>query len=213
MNAQFLMKINYFIALLFLITIHEAAHAWMAERCGDSTGRDMGRITLNPIPHLDPIGTVLIPLVMIFTNPQFAIIGWGKPCPVDPRNYKNYKRDDILVSLAGPLINLIVSILSLFLIRFAREAGLGGNMGLINFLSAMSYMGFGLCVFNLIPLPPLDGSHVLKHVLPREYAKFYHTLERYSMLILLVLINTPFLDYFFKPAFVLFNLTANMILN
>ncbi len=205
------MKLNYFIGILFLITIHEAAHAWMAERCGDPTGRRMGRITLNPLPHLDPVGTVLIPAFMIFINPQFAIIGWGKPCPVNPMNYRNYKRDDMLVSLAGPMANFIASILALVFIKVSFALGFNSS-ALFKFLYPISIMGFFLGVFNLIPLPPLDGSHILKHSLSPSLREKYNTVEKYSLIILLVLINTPLFDYMLEPAFFVFQVTARLIL-
>jgi len=211
MNPEIILKINYFIIILFLITIHEAAHAWMAEKCGDPTGRMMGRITINPLPHLDPIGTVLIPAIMIFTAPSFAIIGWGKPCPVNPANYKDYKRGDILVSIAGPAANLIASFLALVMIKISLTTGIG-SPGTLKLLYAMSIMGFGLCVFNLIPLPPLDGSHIIRHILPPKLMEKYVSVEKYSLIILLIFINTPLFSYFFEKAMWFFKLMFYVII-
>ena len=111
-----------FAALLFSITIHEASHAWMANQCGDSTAAYLGRITLNPIPHIDLIGTIIIPLFMMIYSPGFGLIGWGKPCPVNPRNFRNYSRDDILVSIAGVTSNFIAAFASLLLLKSFLES-------------------------------------------------------------------------------------------
>ena len=171
------------IAFLFAISIHESAHAWMASRCGDPTARMLGRITLNPLRHIDPIGTILLPAIALFTG--FPMIGWAKPTPVDPRNFKHPVRDDILTSMAGPASNFLVVFVTIFLLgllalsspsahyvvyTLARSSGgVALDMGWVTPLALMFYqlmfINILLGIFNLIPVPPLDGSHVLRHFL------------------------------------------------
>jgi Zn-dependent protease len=166
--------------------VHEWAHAYVADKLGDNTPRSQGRITFNPMAHIDPIGTVLIPLFMIFMSPGFAIFGWGKPVMVNPRNFAKWKRDDILVSMAGPASNLvicfIVAIVGGILMRFQPEfSGLIIQILMINAI---------LIIFNLLPIPPLDGSHVMKHIVGMS-EETYARIAMWGILILLVVINFP----------------------
>lgn len=173
-----------YLILLGSLSVHEWAHAYVADKLGDNTPRSQGRITFNPVAHIDPIGTVLIPLFMIFFSPGFAIFGWGKPVMVNPRNFSNWKRDDILVSMAGPASNLviclIVAILGGILMRFEPQfEGLIIQVLMINCI---------LIIFNLLPIPPLDGSHVMKHLVGMS-EETYARIAMWGILILLVVIN------------------------
>jgi Zn-dependent protease len=175
-----------YLILVGSLSVHEWAHAYVADKLGDDTPRLQGRITFNPMAHIDPIGTVLIPLFMIFMSPGFAIFGWGKPVMVNPRNFAKWKRDDILVSMAGPASNLvicfIVAILGGILMRFQPDfSGLIIQILMINAI---------LIIFNLLPIPPLDGSHVMKHIVGMS-EETYARIAMWGILILLVVINFP----------------------
>ena len=164
------------LALLIAVTIHEASHAWVADRLGDPTARLMGRITLNPLAHLDPIGTLML---------LFFRFGWGKPVPFDPFNLRHPKRDSALISLAGPASNLILaSLLSLTL-----------NFTPISLLSLLIIplimMNITLAIFNLIPIPPLDGSKILYGILPMNWANEYNSFMKDYGIFLLILLIIP----------------------
>ena len=175
-----------YLILLGSLSVHEWAHAFVADKLGDYTPRSQGRVTLNPAAHIDLIGTVILPLVMILFNPGFAIFGWGKPVQINPRNFKQWKRDDILVSMAGPASNLVICLLAAVLggiaMRFVPE--LYPLIKLVLLVNAI------LIVFNLVPIPPLDGSHVLKHAIGMS-EETYMKLAAWGFVILLVLINLP----------------------
>ena len=175
--------------LVALLSFHEFGHAWMAYKCGDDTARIMGRMTINPIVHIDPIGTVLIPLVILLLNPGFFIFGWAKPVPVNPNNYENRKRDDILISMAGPAMNVILAILLMAVYRLALELPIDVGAGaIVHNLELVAFISMILCVFNLIPIPPLDGSHVMRHVVGMS-DETYLKIARYGFIILLIAIN------------------------
>ncbi|HTW46240.1 MAG TPA: site-2 protease family protein [Acidobacteriaceae bacterium] len=196
MNQQVVLKVFEFAILVFALSLHEAAHAWMASQLGDPTARMLGRLTLNPMKHIDPIGTVLIPLTMLFLFPGF-LVGWAKPTPVTTRNFRNLRRDDILTTIAGPVSNLVAAAgATLLLIVLARLSAPGAamvrelasgiptpglNMGnpavpIAMLLYIAVWLNLILAVFNLIPLPPLDGSHVLRHFLPYKALRFYDSI-------------------------------------
>ncbi len=162
------------VILLFSITVHEASHAWMANRCGDDTARLMGRMTLNPVPHIDPIGTILIPGIMILMSITMqgtpALLGWAKPVPVNPLRFKNYHKGEILVSLAGPAANLIVLFAALIICRVMLQANVPTDSQIFLFFVSFMFLNLLLFLFNLIPIPPLDGSHVLKIFLSYQAA-------------------------------------------
>ena len=175
--------------LLFSVVVHEVAHAWQALREGDTTARDLGRLTLNPIPHLDPVGSFLVPLVLYFLPGNF-LFGWAKPVPVNPRNYRNYRAGDIRVSLAGIVSNLGLAVL--FALMLAALTALDGvvqfNGSIWSKFSAIATYGIFinliLAYFNLIPIPPLDGSHVLYHLLPHAAGVRYRSMGRYGVTLL-----------------------------
>lgn len=169
----------FILAFLIAITIHEAAHAYAADKLGDPSPRLSGRLTLNPIAHIDPYGTVLVPLLLIFISSPF-VFGWAKPVPVDPYNLANPRRDSALISLAGPFANILLAVVLAIFLKF----GLGNELTL-----ALIRFNVVLAVFNLIPIHPLDGGKVLIGILPSGKAQEADAfLNRYGMLLLLFLI-------------------------
>jgi len=183
-------KIILFLLLVVCITIHEWAHAWVADKLGDPLPRQQGRVTLDPRSHIDPIGTLLIPLVMIFASPGFAIIGWGKPVQISLPNRETKKRDDILITIAGPLSNLSIAfICSLSFGLFYRFVTLGESALLL--LYQIVSLNAVLFLFNLLPIPPLDGSHILKNMVNMKDETFLK-FSKYGFFILIILINIPF---------------------
>ena len=183
-------KIILFLLLVVCITIHEWAHAWVADKLGDPLPRQQGRVTLDPRSHIDPIGTLLIPLIMIFASPGFAIIGWGKPVQISLPNRETKKRDDILITIAGPLSNLIIAfICSLSFGLFYRFVPLGESALLL--LYQIVSLNAVLFLFNLLPIPPLDGSHILKNMVNMKDETFLK-FSKYGFFILIILINIPF---------------------
>ena len=182
-------KVILFILLLSSISIHEWAHAWVADKLGDPLPRQQGRVTLDPRSHIDPIGTLLIPFIMIFASPGFAIIGWGKPVQISLRNRETKKRDDILITLAGPLSNLSIAfICSLSFGLLNRIVPLGESALLL--LYQIISLNAVLFLFNLLPVPPLDGSHILKNMVNMKDETFLK-FSKYGFFILIVLINIP----------------------
>jgi Zn-dependent protease len=209
------------IAFLFAISVHESSHAWMANLRGDPTARMLGRISLNPIRHIDPIGTLVLPAIaMIYRVP---VIGWAKPTPVDPRNFKNPVLDDILTAVVGPISNFVVAggaVLILALVKIvsptARQIVFGIPQGLTQpdtnsflvplclLIYELMVINIVLAVFNLIPVPPLDGSHVLRHLLPAGLLRIYDTLGMVG-LFLLVFWGGGLLAKLIYPAIGIFN--------
>ena len=198
-----------FVILLFSLSFHECAHAWMASRLGDQTARMQGRVSLNPIRHIDPLGTLLFPALMIF-GPLFGfggagmMIGWAKPTPVITRNFKHIRRDDNLTTLAGPASNLILVLLSLTLLiviavgfpngqdaviaALQNEIGSGSAAQALALLGALSIeVNLALMIFNLLPIPPLDGSHVVRNMLPYNALNTFDQIGRFGFILILIL--------------------------
>ncbi len=185
--------------LIFSVVIHEMAHAWVALKCGDTTAKDLGRITLNPIPHIDLFGSILIPLFSIIATVR-VFIAWAKPVPIDPRNFRHFKRDDTLVTIAGPLSNLIIAflctcfVIGIYYLSSAIKLQQGTYFfEFLNYMNKMFsagiFLNVSLAVFNMIPIPPLDGSHVLANLLPDELAMSYRRIGFMGIFIILMLFN------------------------
>ena len=205
------------IVFLFAISVHESAHAWMANRLGDPTARMLGRITLNPIKHIDLFGTVLLPLMALIAH--IPMLGWAKPTPVDPRNFKHPVRDDILTAVVGPISNFIVAGMAtavLVIIKIGSPFGHDVVMGDVSLESSsilvpvcllmfeLMQINVVLAVFNLIPVPPLDGSHVLRHFLPAEMLRIYDKVG-WMGLLALVYFGGGILQHLLDPFLSVFN--------
>ncbi len=179
------------VIFLFSIVAHEVAHGWVARRFGDHTAEKSGRLTLNPLPHIDLFGSILLPFLLIASGSPI-VLGWAKPVPVNPLNFSNIKKGELFVSAAGILTNFALATLAaiLFHILNALPQQIPTNVGY--FLIDLVGINLLLGVFNLFPIPPLDGSKVLLSQLPYKLAKEYEKLERYGFLILLIFMMIPF---------------------
>ncbi len=184
-------------ALLIAITFHEFAHARMAYYFGDNTAQRQGRMNLNPLSHLDPIGTIMILLVGF---------GWAKPVPINPYNFNEYRKGLRWVSFAGPMINFILGFFSLLFYSILISRDITGGL-FLQFVSVLTQLNILLAIFNLIPIPPLDGSKILMSFLPDSYLGYYRTIEQYAPLILLLLVFTRALGVIIYP---LFSLVLNL---
>src|SRR5436309_643979 len=203
----------FMVVLLFAVSAHEAAHAWMSNKFGDDTARLLGRITLNPVAHTDPIGTLLIPIAsFIFGHiggrvAAIPLIGWGKPTPVNPLRWRNKDLANIMVSLAGIMANISIAIITLIVIKVVQHTGLAAQGGLLApvrepvglFLQFSLIMNASLAVFNLLPFPPLDGSKVLYSLLPASAQPALESLERYGYIILMAFLYFGFFSAIFAP--------------
>jgi Zn-dependent protease len=208
------------IAFMFAISVHESAHAWMANLRGDPTARMLGRITLNPIKHIDLFGTLILPAVAMLAH--LPVLGWAKPTPVDPRNFKNPMLDDILTSVVGPISNFVIATVALLVLVLIKNASAAGEQIVFGTLQgasfadtnsllvplcklafAMMIINIVLGVFNLIPVPPLDGSHVVRHLLPAGALRIYDTVGTFGLL-LLVFWGGGLLSKLINPVFALF---------
>jgi Zn-dependent protease len=189
-----------YICFIPVLTFHEFAHAWVAWKCGDNTAKDLGRVSINPLVHMDPIGTFVLPLLAIYLQISGSalsgfIIGWGKPVPVDPRNLRNPRRDDTLIALAGPGMNFILAFLLTGLAKvavpFANNPAMASTAALV-ITSAYLLINVNLVLafFNLIPIPPLDGSHVLKNIINMSY-ETYWKLTQYGFIAVILVLNLP----------------------
>ena len=177
--------------LLFSVIVHEVAHGWVALKCGDPTARDAGRLTFNPLPHIDPFMTILLPAMLIFSGSTF-IFGGAKPVPVNPYNFKRGEKDNMLVAFAGPasnvLLALIAFIISIVVVYLWRASGSPVFLSALKFLNIIILLNLILANFNLLPIPPLDGSHILAYFLKGEAKIAYLKLRRYGFMILVGII-------------------------
>jgi Zn-dependent protease len=224
-SARFIIAVFEFMLLLFSLSFHECAHAWMASRLGDHTARLEGRVTLNPMYHMDPIGTLLFPALMIF-GPLFGLgmfggmlVGWAKPTPVITRNFKKIIRDENLVTLAGPASNLILVLVALaVLVVMALAIPNGRTVVVSSFLAALNpavpvvphplvllctlaiLINLSLFFFNLLPIPPLDGSHVLRNMLPYTAVQTYDRIGGWMSYLLMIFVGSFVLRLVLGPA-------------
>jgi Zn-dependent protease len=223
MSQEFVLVLFQVVVLVLAFSVHESAHAYVAMRLGDPTAYMLGRVTLNPMKHLDPLGSVLVPLISLVYGGW--LIGWAKPCPVTLRNFRHVKRDDILVSLAGPASNLAMASLALILLVVLKHGGaahsIGAAMDMADRMPGVDTTGLRLFpvalllyygvtinlllfVFNLFPIPPLDGSHVLRNFLPYGVEKVYNQIGMYG-LIVIFLVGGRFISAFYYPLLDVFN--------
>lgn len=186
----------WILPVIFAITVHEAAHGWVAKKYGDNTASMLGRLTVNPIKHIDWLGTIIIPGLLLLTGTGF-IFGWAKPVPVDARNFKKPRHDMAMVALAGPVSNLLMAVGWALVARIGITIGTSAE----NVALPLIYTGIAgisinlvLALINLLPIPPLDGSRVLTGILPSRLAWQYNQLERYGFIILLILLYTKVLN-------------------
>lgn len=190
--------------LLFSLTVHEAAHAWTAWRLGDSTARHLGRISLNPVVHIDPIGTLLLPIVAMATGAP--LIGWAKPVPVDTRRLGHPRRDFMLVAAAGPASNLVLAVAAALVLRLVPDGAAGGAFEVAGPIARVAALALQvnllLALFNMIPVPPLDGGNVLGGVLGGAWRERYEALRPYGVFILYGLMFTGALGAIIGPPFV-----------
>ena len=205
--------IMFLVNLLLAVSVHEAGHAWMSYKYGDDTAYLLGRVTINPVAHTDPIGTLLIPILgFVFSAVGGALasvplLGWGKPTPVNPRKWTKYKQANVMVSIAGILNNLILAVIGFVIFKTLLETGAinAGNIesGLIKPLSIFLYLmitlNVSLAIFNLLPFPPLDGSKVLATFLPESFQPVIEFFEQYGFIVLLLLIYWGFISAIMNP--------------
>ncbi|MBB5318291.1 site-2 protease family protein [Tunturibacter empetritectus] len=227
MNQEVVLIVFQVVVLVLAFSIHESAHAWTAWRLGDPTAKMLGRVTLNPLKHLDPFGSVLFPIIGLVYGGM--LFGWAKPTPVTARNFKNYKRDDILVSLAGPASNLLSATVALCLLILIKHAVAGGSVAVITamalahhypgvstenlpqlfpialFLYYVILLNLILFVFNLIPVPPLDGSHILRHFLPYRALQVYDRIGMFGMIFIMLIGGSFIFRIFLTPLQIAFD--------
>ena len=201
----------YMVALVFSLSAHEAAHAWMSDRFGDDLARSLGRITLNPASHIDPVGTLLFPAVAFFTNAP--LLGWARPTPINPANWTRRRAANFFVSTAGVLANLLIAFLAGAAIRLLLELGMitfGGSSfvptmtesilarGAVELLVVLFILNVTLAIFNLLPIPPLDGSKILGSLLPERWESALQSLDRFGFFLLFVAVLTGVFSSIFR---------------
>jgi len=207
-NSNIQQFILYMVALIFSLSVHESAHAWMSNRFGDDLARLQGRISLNPVSHVDPIGTLLFPAIAFFTGAP--LIGWAKPTPVNPLKWRNKRVANFWVSAAGAISNFIIAFVAGIIIRVLYSTGvIDDNLALVNAGSTIAngaiellivffILNVALGVFNLLPIPPLDGSKVLASILPPSFESGIETLERFGFILLFIAVFTGVLGVIFR---------------
>ena len=195
--------------LLFSVIAHEYAHGYAALKQGDTTALSLGRLTWNPLKHIDPFMTIILPAVLYYTTRGAVVLGGAKPVPVNPRNYRNFKRGDIIVSLAGVTVNLLIALAAIVLFVLVGLLGraipaVETTFAIVQAMMVVAVrLNLLLLAFNLIPIPPLDGSHVIKYLLPLRLAVWYSQVGRYGILVLVLLLSFGgrFLNAWLTPAF------------
>lgn len=212
--SSFIIAVFEFVLLIFSLSAHECAHAWMASRLGDQTARLQGRVTLNPMYHVDPIGTLLFPALMIF-GPLMGggamggfLIGWAKPTPVITRNFRKIVRDDALVTLAGPVSNLLLALagfagLVVIIVsqgHLPETESMATNVQALGLLCQLAIqVNLALFFFNLLPIPPLDGSRIVRNMLPYNAVQSYDRLSGWMGLLVMILVGSPIVRFFMVP--------------
>jgi Zn-dependent protease len=187
--------------LVFAVIVHEVAHGWVAYKLGDPTAKKAGRLTLNPLPHIDPFMSVLLPAFLIFSGSPF-VIGGAKPVPVNPAYFKNHKKDVVMVSFAGPGSNIALALIGIGLFVLAAKVEFLRNPGFFRLLQYLIFINVVLAIFNLLPVPPLDGSNILMGLLPDEAAYNYSKLAPYGFVIIIVLLMLDVFDKILMPVLV-----------
>ena len=191
----------YTLPVLFAVVFHEVAHGWVAEKCGDKSARMLGRLSMNPLKHIDPVGTILVPALTLFLGG--ILFGWAKPVPIDERNLRNRRRDMVLVAAAGPFANLLMAILWGLLAKLMMTLPVDSYISIP--LRLMGQAGIAinlwLMLLNLLPIPPLDGSRVVSQLLPRKMAYHYDHLQLYGFFILIALLYLGVLNGILSPMF------------
>jgi Zn-dependent protease len=183
------------VVLLFSVIVHEVAHGYVAFLNGDPTARLSGRITLNPIPHIDPVGTILLPLILLLTGSRL-LFGWAKPVPVNPSYFRDYRWGEITTSFAGPASNLLLALAFSYLLRLQL-----GGPGLLLLAYYGCTINIFLALFNLIPIPPLDGSHLVSAFLPYRWLQYYRYLEPVGFIIILLLFYAGIMGMILMPLY------------
>jgi Zn-dependent protease len=240
LELRFLVGVFEFVLLIFSLSFHECAHAWMASRLGDQTARMQGRVTLNPMYHVDPIGTLIFPAIAIF-GPMIGIgmfagllIGWAKPTPVITRNFKKIVRDDNLTTLAGPFSNALIVLVAFVVLVVISIAAPGGHemvldtffentlnmdapgmvqalQGLVLIAILAIEVNLSLFVFNLIPIPPLDGSHLVRNMLPYNAVQIYDRIPMWASYLLMIFLGRYIMDLFIAPLHALVGLGLRLV--
>lgn len=201
-NLSSLQKLSvYFVPFFMAVVFHEFAHGWIASKYGDSTAKDQGRLTLNPIPHVDILGTLILPIIMMLSGAS-VLFGWAKPVPINPSRFRNYRSGLFWVSFAGPLMNFFLAFISALsfcaVIAFIPEGHFLSEP--LQWMTSISvYLNYGIGLFNLLPLPPLDGSKMIQSFLSYNATQKYEQLSQYSFFILLALIMTNALSFLMIP--------------
>lgn len=205
----------YAIPLIFAITLHESAHGWAAGRLGDPTATMLGRVTINPIPHIDPIGTIAVPgallLMSALTGGGGLLFGWAKPVPINPRYFRNPLKAMTITAAAGPLSNLLQMIFWALLLKALAAVGFYDKF-VISVCAAGISVNLMLMAFNLIPIPPLDGGRIVRGLLPRQAGMAFDKIESYGFMILLVLMVGGGLSFFVRPFLMFGQWIINLVL-